>query len=135
MRTLQGESIDYDAVWPASSLWLTAGDTQYRVKHTQSISITPVVFGIRQSLAEELGFSNWRDFPALRAACGSLSGDPRLAAGAATILETEHLLFVHGGVPSREHMETLNRWKCMKNDNFWGRAIALTNMWWWDTGR
>ena len=35
MRTLQGESIDYDAVWPASSLWLTAGDTQYRVKHTQ----------------------------------------------------------------------------------------------------
>ena len=56
MRTLQGETVDYDAVWPASSLWLTAGDTQYRVKHAQSISITPVVFGIRQGLAEELGF-------------------------------------------------------------------------------
>ena len=56
MRTLQGERIDYDAVWPASSLWLTAGDTRYRVKHAQSISITPVVFGIRKSLAEELGF-------------------------------------------------------------------------------
>ena len=56
MRTLQGETVDYDAVWPASSLWLTAGDTQYRVKHAQSISITPVIFGIRQSLAEELGF-------------------------------------------------------------------------------
>ena len=27
MRTLQGETVDYDAVWPASSLWLTAGDT------------------------------------------------------------------------------------------------------------
>ena len=40
MRTLQGETVDYDAVWPASSLWLTAGDTQYRVKHAQSISIT-----------------------------------------------------------------------------------------------
>ena len=39
-----------------------------------------------------------------------------------TILETEHLLFVHGGVPSREHMETLNRWKCMKNDNFLGQG-------------
>ena len=51
MRALQGETIDYDAVWPASSLWLTAGDTQYRVKHAQSISITPVIFGIRQSLA------------------------------------------------------------------------------------
>ena len=57
MRTLQGETVDYDAVWPASSLWLTAGDTQYRVKHAQSISITPVVFGIRQSLAEELGWA------------------------------------------------------------------------------
>ena len=56
MRTLQGETVDYDAVWPASSLWLTAGDTQYRVKHAESISITPVIFGIRQSLAEELGF-------------------------------------------------------------------------------
>ena len=56
MRTLQGDPSDYDAVWPASSLWLTAGDTSYRVKHAQSISITPVVFGIRQSLAEELGF-------------------------------------------------------------------------------
>lgn len=56
MRTLQAGAEDYDAVWPASSLWLTAGDTQYRVKHAQSISVTPVVFGIRQSLAEELGF-------------------------------------------------------------------------------
>ena len=56
MRLLGEEEIPYDAVWPASSLWLTAGDTQYRVKHAQSISITPVVFGIRQGLAEELGF-------------------------------------------------------------------------------
>ena len=56
MRALQGATVDYDAVWPASSLWLTAGDTQYRVKHAQSISITPVIFGLRQSLAEELGF-------------------------------------------------------------------------------
>ena len=56
MRTLQGESIEYDAVWPASSLWLTAGDPRYRVKHAHSISVTPVVFGIRKSLAEELGF-------------------------------------------------------------------------------
>ena len=56
MRTLQGDTVDYDAVWPASSLWLTAGDIHYRVKYAESISITPVIFGIRQSLAEELGF-------------------------------------------------------------------------------
>ena len=56
MRALQSGATDFDAVWPASSLWLTAGDTDHRVKHAQSVSVTPVVFGIRQSLAEELGF-------------------------------------------------------------------------------
>lgn len=34
------------------------------------------------------------------------------------ILETEHLVFVHGGVPSMEHMEELSAWHVMKNDNF-----------------
>lgn len=56
MRLLGEEEIPYDAVWPASSLWLTVGDTEHRVKHAESISITPVVFGIRKSLAEDLGF-------------------------------------------------------------------------------
>ena len=56
MRLLGEEDIPYDAVWPASSLWLTVGDTEHRIKHAESISITPVVFGIRKSLAEELGF-------------------------------------------------------------------------------
>ena len=56
MRLLGEEEIPYDAVWPASSLWLTVGDTEHRVKHAESISVTPVVFGIRQSLAENLGF-------------------------------------------------------------------------------
>ena len=57
MRLLGEEEIPYDAVWPASSLWLTVGDTEHRIKHAESISITPVVFGIRKSLAEELGFT------------------------------------------------------------------------------
>ena len=56
MRLLGEEDIHYDAVWPASSLWLTVGDTAHRIKHAESISISPVVFGIRKSLAEELGF-------------------------------------------------------------------------------
>jgi len=37
------------------------------------------------------------------------------------ILETEHLLFVHGGVPSMEHMERLDAWRVMKNDDFMGQ--------------
>lgn len=56
MRLLQSGKTDCDAVWPASSLWLNVGDTQHLVKHAASVSITPVVFGIRRSKAEELGF-------------------------------------------------------------------------------
>ncbi len=56
MRTLQEGAEDYDVVWPASSIWISLGDTNHLVKHAQSVSTTPVVFGIRRSLAEELGF-------------------------------------------------------------------------------
>lgn len=56
MRALQAEETPYDAVWPASSLWISAGDTHHRVKHAQSVSVTPVIFGIRESLARQLGF-------------------------------------------------------------------------------
>ncbi|MGN0241809.1 MAG: extracellular solute-binding protein [Candidatus Weimeria sp.] len=56
MRTLQSDQIDYDAVWPASSMWITAGDTNHRVKHLESVCVSPVVFGIRKSLAQSLGF-------------------------------------------------------------------------------
>ena len=34
------------------------------------------------------------------------------------ILDTEHYLFVHGGVPSMEHMEDLSAFGVMKNDDF-----------------
>ena len=56
MRELESGAKEYDAVWPASSIWLSMGDVDHLVKHSQSISMTPVVFGIRESLAEELGF-------------------------------------------------------------------------------
>lgn len=56
MRELADGAADYDAVWPASSIWISLGDENHLVKHAVSISITPVVFGIRQSLAKELGF-------------------------------------------------------------------------------
>ena len=57
MRELENGAAGYDAVWPASSLWISVGDTQHLVKHAQSVSITPVVFGIRESLAKDLGFT------------------------------------------------------------------------------
>lgn len=58
MRELQSGAVDYDAVWPASSIWVSIGDEQHLVKHEASVSMTPVVFGIRQGLAKELGFTD-----------------------------------------------------------------------------
>lgn len=56
MRILQADNIAYDAVWPASSIWLNLGDTNHVLKYSETTSQTPVVFGIKKSLAEELGF-------------------------------------------------------------------------------
>ncbi len=58
MRELENGAADYDAVWPASSIWISMGDTGHLVKHTESVSMTPVVFGIRESLAQSLGFTD-----------------------------------------------------------------------------
>jgi Ca-activated chloride channel family protein len=53
---LQSNATTYDAVWPASGIWLTLGDSAKKVKYAQSILISPVVFGIKKSLARQLGF-------------------------------------------------------------------------------
>ena len=56
MLELQKGAADFDAVWPANSLWISLGDSGHRVKLVQSIMTSPVVFGIRESKARELGF-------------------------------------------------------------------------------
>ncbi|MGN0131813.1 MAG: substrate-binding domain-containing protein [Lachnospiraceae bacterium] len=56
MKELQSGADEYDAVWPASGLWISLGDTNHLVKYDESVSTTPVVFGVKQSLAEKLGF-------------------------------------------------------------------------------
>ena len=56
MLELQKGADGYDAVWPANSLWISLGDTARKVKLTQSIMTSPVVFGIRKSVAGRLGF-------------------------------------------------------------------------------
>ena len=82
---------------------------------------------ILRQLAAEMGFENWQDFPGLRAALRERYPELRAwLGGLPTILETEHLVFVHGGVPTLEHMERLDRWKCMKNDDFRGQGYAFS---------
>ncbi len=56
MLELQKNSLKYDAVWPASGIWITLGDQERKVRYAQSIMTSPVVFGIKKSLAKKLGF-------------------------------------------------------------------------------
>lgn len=42
-----------------------------------------------------------------------------------TILTAPGYVFVHGGVPSYEHMEELDAWACMKNDDFMNQGHAF----------
>lgn len=58
MQELRNGAADYDAVWTASSLWISLGDEKHIVKHDRSVCTTPVIFGIKKSIAERLGFTN-----------------------------------------------------------------------------
>ncbi|OXN00867.1 von Willebrand factor type A (vWA) domain-containing protein [Bifidobacterium vansinderenii] len=58
MNTLENGGGDYDAVWPASSMWISMGDTKHIVKNAQSTSTTPIVFGIAKKKAQQLGWAN-----------------------------------------------------------------------------
>ncbi|MGN0638984.1 MAG: substrate-binding domain-containing protein, partial [Huintestinicola sp.] len=58
MNELKNGAEEYDAVWPASGIWLSLGDDMHIIKHDKSISSSPVVFGIKKSLAENLGFTS-----------------------------------------------------------------------------
>jgi len=47
----------YDAIWASNSIWTYMIDSNnVSLKNSKSTSITPVVFGIKKSKAEELGF-------------------------------------------------------------------------------
>ncbi|MDR2617942.1 MAG: substrate-binding domain-containing protein, partial [Treponema sp.] len=56
MRILEQGGGSYDGVWPANSMWISLGDTSFKVKHAASVYQSPVVFGIKKSIARNLGF-------------------------------------------------------------------------------
>ena len=47
---------EYDAVWVSNSIWLYMLNSDVYTSKSKSISINPVVFGIKKSKASELGF-------------------------------------------------------------------------------
>ena len=79
-----------------------------------------------RQMAREGGFEQWEDLPRLRRDLRAAFPEERAWLRAMpTVVETEHLVFVHGGVPSLEGMEELERWRCMKNDNFLGQNLSF----------
>ena len=51
---LNSETNNYDGVWISNSIWLYMLDNSYLVTNSKSISLSPVVMGIKKSKAEEL---------------------------------------------------------------------------------
>ncbi len=79
-----------------------------------------------RQLAREGGFDQTEDLPRLRADLRAAYPEVRAwLERLPTIVETEHLVFVHGGVPSLERMEGLDRWACEKNDDFLGQGRSF----------
>lgn len=48
----------YDGVWISNSMWLYMLDNSYLISNSKSISISPVVFGIKKSKVEELNLKD-----------------------------------------------------------------------------
>lgn len=72
-----------------------------------------------RQMAREGGFDQTDDLPRLRENLRrAFPAEWAWLRALPTILETERLVFVHGGVPALSHMEELERWGCMKDDDF-----------------
>ena len=56
MNTLNNSSSNYDAVWLSNSIWGYMLNNSVSLSNSKCTSINPVVFGIKKSKAEELGF-------------------------------------------------------------------------------
>ena len=91
--------------------------TSYLPRHPEST--------LRQ-MAREGGFDQYEDLPKLRRDLrAAFPQEWAWLKTLPTVIETEHLVFVHGGVPSLEGMEELDRWRCMKNDDFLSQGHAF----------
>lgn len=83
MNQLKAKAPGYDAVWPANSIWLSMGDDKNVVKHEKSIMSSPIVFGVKKSIAERLNFIG-RDVSVRDILEATKSGELRFAMTSAT---------------------------------------------------
>ncbi len=80
----RGKDSAFDAVWPANSLWIQLGDDARVVKDAQSILRSPVVLGLKLSIAERLGWTGRQDVTVQDIAKAAEDGAFRLAMTSAT---------------------------------------------------
>jgi Ca-activated chloride channel family protein len=80
----KGTATEYDAVWPAHSLWIELGDTEKVAKHRESILRSPVVLGLERSIAQRLGWIGRDDVTIQDIAAAAKAGEFRLAMTSAT---------------------------------------------------
>jgi Ca-activated chloride channel family protein len=52
----KAKAIGYDAVWTSNPFWIELGDTSKSVKNVKTIMKSPVVFGVKESVARRLGW-------------------------------------------------------------------------------
>ncbi len=83
-RALGEAEVAYDAVWPANSLWIELGDTRKIVKHRESVLRSPVVLGLKRSIAEDLGWVGRDDITIQEIQSAARDGRFRLAMTSAT---------------------------------------------------
>lgn len=79
-----GKDSEFDAVWPAHSLWIELGDTQKVVAHATSILRSPVVLGLKTSLAQKLGWVGREDVTVQMIGEAAAQGAFRLSMTSAT---------------------------------------------------
>ncbi|GGF66788.1 Ca-activated chloride channel family protein [Mameliella alba] len=107
----EGSVAEYDAVWPADSLWLTLGDSG-GVHYAAPVHHSPVVLALRNSTATALGWTGRADVTLQEIAEAAGEGKFRLAmpsatqsgAGVATYLGMWHTLSGTGDVLTEEHL-------------------------------
>ncbi|MBY6114142.1 substrate-binding and VWA domain-containing protein [Mameliella alba] len=80
----KGTETEFDAVWPANSLWIELGDTQKVVKHDASVLRSPVVLGLRMSVARQLGWIGRSDVTIQEIHKAAQDGSFRLSMTSAT---------------------------------------------------
>ena len=80
----KGTAGGFDAVWPANSLWIALGDTAKVAKHSESILRSPVVLGLKKSIAQKLGWIGRQDITVQMIAQAASANQFRLAMTSAT---------------------------------------------------